>query len=114
MRPLRLSPIPKAKATSQWRTWETFTNLMLQFQKDETWAGHRNKLKALRDALRGGPTAVQLFRTNYDLQTLPDITGQPDMSHYGWQGNECGYFDAVEAIDLFKPLQPVPTKEQSG
>jgi hypothetical protein len=108
MRPLRLST-PTDK-TTQWRTWETFTSLLNEFQDNNGgWAGRRNKLKALRDALRGGSTSVQLFLTNYGLtkDNLPDIPGQPDMAHYGWQGNQCGYFDAVEAIDLYLSLKPV-------
>ncbi len=106
MRPLRLStPVDE---TSQWRTWETFTALLKEFQENERgWAGRRNKLKALRDGLRGGASAVQLFLTNFGLDKLPAIPGQPDMAHYGWQGNQCGYFDAVEAIDLYLPLKPV-------
>ncbi|MEI2698793.1 MAG: hypothetical protein V9E94_10760 [Microthrixaceae bacterium] len=81
---------------------------MKEFQENERgWAGRRNKLKALRDGLRGGASAVQLFLTNFGLDKLPAIPGQPDMAHYGWQGNQCGYFDAVEAIDLYLPLKPV-------
>jgi hypothetical protein len=109
MRPLRLTPL--SDPADRWHNWQTFTDLMAAFQNDAPpykrgdWSGRRNKVKALRDALRGGPPAVRLFLTNYRLtKGLPDIPGRPDMSADGWQGNECGYFDAVEALDFYVAL----------
>jgi hypothetical protein len=101
MRPVRLS-----NPAGDWRSWENFTRLMAEFMKDEEedgkWAGRRNKIKALRDALRGGPDAVRLFLYG---ETLPDIPQRPDMKIYGWQGGACGYFDVIEALDFFVPLK---------
>jgi hypothetical protein len=121
MRPVRL--IPPADPSARWRNWETFTDLMEAFKYDKgyefgDWSGRRNKIKALRDAMRGGPTAVRLFLANYGVERqsglpleerpnareLPPIKGRPDMGANGWQGGECGYFDAVEALDFFVAL----------
>ncbi len=100
MRPVRLSP-----PNGDWRSWETFTSLMAAFNA-EPWAGRRNKIKALREALRAGREAVQHFIAAYpDLQALPDISSLPTMAAQGWQGRHCGYFDAVEALDFFVPLE---------
>lgn len=104
MRPVRLDD-PK----STWRSWQTFTDLMADFQdrrhgKEKEWSDRRNKVKALRDALRAGPDAVRLFLNTVDGKLL-DIPQRPDMKLQGWQGQECGYFDAVEALDFFTPLE---------
>ena len=65
----------------------------------------RNKVLALRDALRQGETAVQLFIANHNqVNDLPSIDGLKDMEKLGWQDNQCGYFDAIEAIDFFVSL----------
>jgi hypothetical protein len=29
----------------------------------------------------------------------------------GWDGEECGYFDAIEAVDFFVSLDPAHAKE---
>ena len=100
MRPIRLNP-----GGTTWRTWKTLRNLLREFQKpDGDWAGRRNKVMALREALRGGSTAVRAFLANYRIEQLPQISGQPDMKTSGWQGADCGYFDAIEALDFFVPL----------
>jgi hypothetical protein len=104
MRPLRLNP-----ADGDWRSWETFTQVMQAFQDEEgPWAGRRNKIKALRQALRDGRQAVSHFLASYpDLQKkkLPEISGLPAMTEQGWQGPRCGYFDAIEALDFYVPLE---------
>jgi hypothetical protein len=98
MRPLRLTNPEK-----DWRSWSTFSQLVQEFKTDE-WAERRNKVKALREALRAGPDAVRHFRTVYGLNELPSIPRQPEMKIQGWQGGQCGYFDAIEAMDFFVPL----------
>jgi len=103
MRPLRLNP-----PDGDWRSWKTFMSVMAEFQKEEKdggqWAGRRNKIKALRDALRDGPGAVKQFLHIYNLKLL-DVPGRPDMKEQGWQGDECGYFDVIEALDFYVPLK---------
>src|SRR6266849_5706353 len=76
------------------------------FQKKE-WVERRNKIKALRDALREGPAAVEHFITAFNENApLPSVL--PKMKSWpstGWQGNYCGYFDAIELADWFIPLE---------
>jgi hypothetical protein len=98
MRPVRLTSMD-----GDWHSWETFTRVVMHF-KGEQWAGRRNRILALRDALRGGPEAVKLFL--YDVE-LEDIPQRPDMKTQGWQGGECGYWDAIEALDFYVPLKGV-------
>jgi len=100
-RPLRLD-VP----AQDWRTWATFAGLVYKFQKHRDWARRRNKVKALRQALRDGPDAVRYFlATHRQPRELPEIPLRRDMALQGWQGGECGYFDAIEAVDYFVPLQ---------
>ncbi len=100
MRPIRIT-----SGGTTWRTWDVFQSLMNAFQTEKgEWVGRRNKIIALRDALRGGPSAVRAFRMNYRIDKLPEISDQLDMQTSGWQGEDCGYFDAIEAIDFFVPL----------
>jgi hypothetical protein len=70
------------------------------------WSTRRNKLKALRDALRDGPVAVEHFLTKFN-EGMPLPSVEPSMTDWpakGWQGNFCGYFDALELADWFIPL----------
>lgn len=100
LRPLALTPV-----ANDGSSWETFTNIMAEFNGD-VWAGKRNKLKALREALREGPQAVERFLAVYgEQQKLPEIKALPSMAKQGWQGQRCGYFDAIEALDFFIPLE---------
>ena len=97
-RNLLMRPISLDHANTTWRSWRTFTDLMQDFQdrmprKERQW----------RDALRAGPEAVKLFLNTTGGELL-DIQRLPDMKKQGWQGGECGYFDAVEALDFFIPL----------
>jgi hypothetical protein len=105
MRPLRLHPV-----SGDWHSWETFRQLMAKFQsrarEDGEWGRRRNKVKALREALRAGPEAVEAFvRTALDGRTLPPIANLQEMPTRGWQGRQCGYFDAIEALDLYVSLE---------
>lgn len=102
MRPVRLNPI-----SGDWRSWGTFIQIMEAFQNEEgPWAGRRNKIKALRQALREGRQAVPYFLGLYpDLQKLPEIQGLRTMAEQGWQGRRCGYFGAIEALDFYVQLE---------
>ena len=99
MRPLRLTDPGK-----DWRSWTTFKQLAHEFQSGEQWVARRNKVKSLRDALRAGPAAVRYFCKVYETGALPAIPGQPEMSVQGWQGDRCGYFDAIEALEFLIPI----------
>lgn len=99
MRPLRLND-----PNQDWRSWQAFYNLTHEFQRQNgEWAGRRNKVKALRDALREGKDATQIFLRNIEA-TLPPIPRQPEMDSSGWQGGVCGYFDVIEALDFYVQL----------
>ncbi len=100
MRPIRLG----TSAPWDWRSWETFAALVQEFQ-GEKWAEHRNKIKALRDALRSGPGAVQQFLTLYSLPGLYQIPDSPDSARTGWIGDRCTCFDAIEVLEFFVPLE---------
>ena len=105
MRPIRIAP--QALAERVWRTWDSFYSLAYTFKFEETWgAEHKNKLYDLHKALRQGPKAVELFCTKYG-SGLPEIKARPDMARQGWQGGECGYYDAIEALDFFVPLERI-------
>lgn len=85
--------------------WPVVLRGIQAFQKEE-WAEHRNKIKALRDALREGPSAVQHFVVAFNKAGLPSVL--PEMQDWpstGWQGSSCGYFDAIELADWFIPLE---------
>jgi hypothetical protein len=95
----------------EWRTWSTFNELVRYFKEDAEWKNRRNKAKALREALRAGPEAVELFLVNYirskDAKTkgLLPIEPIPYAADKGWEGPQCVYFDAIEAMDFFTALE---------
>jgi hypothetical protein len=102
LRPVTLATNPKHSQ----RAWLVVSEGIKAFQKEE-WAGRRNKIKALRDALREGPAAVEHFRTAFNKgdelpEVLPGMGGWPST---GWHGQYCGYFDAIELVDWFVPLE---------
>lgn len=105
MRPIRITPGGRT-----WRNWDNFTYMMSEFQRG-FWAGSKNKVIALHDALRKGADGVRAFRNNYRIDELPDVSTQPDMRTTGWQGEDCGYFDAIEALDFFIPLDETSVQE---
>lgn len=102
MRPVELT------AQDSWRAWENFQRLLARFNFDERWAGKRNKLKALHDALRVGPEAVVDFRGAYKIDALPKVAkGPQNHTNEGFAGRECVYFDALEALDHHLLLTPI-------
>jgi len=108
MRPLRLAPVD----SNEWRSWDVFSEILGEFISPlSPWADQRNKVKALREALRAGPAAVRLFLSNLseerELPQPPALASAGDAAKTGWQGNRCLYFDAVEAADFYVPLKGV-------
>jgi hypothetical protein len=100
MRPVRLRP-----AKNKWRTWDNFSQVTAAFHTDEKWAGKRNKVIRLRQALRGKESRVEQFRVMYSLDSLPEMAEQPaGLNTGGWDGHVCGYFDPIEAMDFYVPL----------
>ncbi len=102
LRPVTLHANPKEGQ----RAWPVVLKGIEAFQ-GEQWAGRRNKIKALRDTLREGPSAVEHFRIAFNKKAyLPRVL--PEMQDWplkGWQGPFCGYFDAIELVDWFIPLK---------
>lgn len=111
MRPLRLN------GTNDWRTWKNFSWLVAVFNFHKQFAGRRNKLKALREALRNGPQAVRTLLKTYELSQEKiiaalqlqgwDSARKSKDEFTGWQGERCGYFDALEAMDHHFLLEEV-------
>lgn len=109
MRPVRLDIGAPPTGTKYWRTWHNFTAITKELQEGQ-WNERRNKVKALREPLRAGGTTVKLFRQNYGLPPLPPIPNQSRvMAETGWSGEDCGYFDAIEAIDFYVHLEKEET-----
>ena len=103
LRPLRLD-----QPAMEWRTWAKFTAVMRDFQDGPDWSGRRNKVKALREALCDGPQSVGQFLDYYSPQnrSLPVYDASlPDLHTTGWHSGRCGYFDPIEALDFFIPLE---------
>jgi hypothetical protein len=114
MRPVMLS---SKDFSPRWRTWPDFKRLVGVFigdlavdkngkhKKSGNVYANRNRVKALREALRQGP--VDNFRIAYRLGLLPELDATSEiLQKTGWVNNKCGYFDAIEAIDFFLPLEP--------
>lgn len=103
---LRMRPVWVAGG-SDWRTWENFNRLVALFNYHQDFAGRRNKLKSLREALRGGAEAVKTFLKTYKTK-LPKLPGDSSTTLHetGWEG-QCAYFDALEAMDHHFLLQEV-------
>jgi len=109
MRPkLQLRPVSLNGSTAH--SWRTIERAIGQFRGSD-WLNRRNKVKALRDALREGPNAVNTFLTKFNAgKGLPDlnIADRADWQTRGWHvagtDTECGYFDAIELLDLHLPL----------
>jgi len=110
MRPLWIDKSDLIRAN--WRSWEQFDRIIHTFQSD--WLEQRNKLIGLRDPLRRGPDAVTQYRQFYSLDPLPTIERQRNMATTGWQGAECGYFDAIEALDFYGALSKRDTQLEKG
>lgn len=101
MRPVRLQ-----KNNSEWRTWEGFTQVVKEFKEGKDWKERHNKVMALREVLRkASREATQEFLRAYKLSQLPlfpESSGQSEqLATDGWLNGECGYFDAIEAMDFY-------------
>jgi hypothetical protein len=85
------------------RSWTDFISQIDAFRRPE-WRERRNKVKALRTALRDGPMAVQQFTDVHG--DLPEVRGaDSEARKNGWYGGRCVYFDVIEADDLFTYLK---------
>ena len=117
LRPLSLNPeLPTQVDVFTARRWGVFERALNAFQGTE-WATRRNKVKALRDALRQGERAVERFCLIYlnskdESKKLPALIEGDEGKHRttGWLSGEsqeksrCAYFDAIELADVYMPL----------
>lgn len=101
------------------RTWRVIESGVTAFQDvypvtqrpaEPNWSVRRNKVKALREVLREGGTAVTQFRVKFNKgETLPVVGADAGMTNWpetGWQLGSCGYFDAIEMLDWYIPFHP--------
>jgi hypothetical protein len=101
LRPVAVEENPR----EAFRTWNVIHKGVEAF-RSEDWLGRRNKLKALRDALREGENSVKHFLVKYNQgKSLPILfESLVDWKTKGWQGGYCGYFDAIELADWYVPI----------
>lgn len=108
--PLTMRPVLLKEHEREWRTWKAFQQVIQEFEKEE-WKERKNKVMALREVLRRGKDATSQFLKAYRLSSLPkfpEAVGKQrreDFAEKGWSGNECGYFDPIEAMDFYVGLE---------
>lgn len=110
---LTMRPLLIQDEYNQWRNWLNFTNILECFngsgeqQECEEWKERRNKVLALPEKLRQGRKSTQQFLKAYRLGDLPNVTASVDqqtLKTEGWTEKHCGYFDAIEAMEFYFPL----------
>lgn len=109
-RNLYLRPVLLEESARTWRTWPVFEQLLDEFVRENgEWFGRRNKVKALREALRAGPVAVEEFLRDYQLKRLPTQISIPFARYEkeGWAGDRCVYFDPIEIMDYYEDLATI-------
>ncbi|MBK9750833.1 MAG: hypothetical protein IPO91_29280 [Chloroflexi bacterium] len=110
---LILRPVLLGEQLHPYRTWPFVERSVTAFQVGE-WSGSRNKAKTLAQVLRQGPDATAAYQARYlrsDKLTLPDAP--LFAQNAGWYEQYCGYFDALELLDLYVPLVAAQ-EEQHG
>ena len=103
LRPVRLHAPPFDQDGRAW--YERVEKLVQVFQESPEWKGRRNKVKALRDALRQGELAVEKYLLRAGTPRLPELV--PDSLAYrenGFYVGRCGYFDAIELLDHYRKV----------
>jgi hypothetical protein len=100
-KPLNIRPL--TLQSHDWRAWPRFQTVVQSFlvQAKE----QRNKVIALREALRKGLDGTQEFLKTYNTP-LPELdVDVQELQDTGWYGDRCGYFDAIEAMDFYVALE---------
>lgn len=101
MRPVKLSNASEYD-------FSTFEYIVRSFQSAREWKERRNKVKALYAIMREGGNKVASFLVNGDLPPLPTdakLQALSNLSQIGWNNRQCYYFDALEALDFYIPLE---------
>lgn len=113
LRPVRLTigRLDQPLDNNTARDWTVVERVTRAFQKAE-WSQRRNKVKALREALRQGPNSVERFLAIYSSASLPELVESDQGTHRrtGWlEGDStparCAYFDAIELMDVYLPIE---------
>jgi len=117
--PLTVRPIALAPdlLNPPWRTWKHLQYLVGVFggelideryrfdPKGKPYA-NTNAVKGLCEALRAGPNEVRTFRLARALKPLPLLDASTiALQETGWSGASTPYFDPIEALDFFLPLE---------
>jgi len=110
LRPVALEA--QSGVTIMRRTWpvvragiDAFQDMKRNGHQEPQWSNRRSKVKALRDALRGGGKITKQFMVAARIEELPAVIEKRNPFHDdGWSQGYCGYFDALELADLFIPL----------
>lgn len=106
---LTMRPIFTGEDAHPYRTWSQLRRVTTEFQTG--WRDNRSKAKELMTALRDGPLETQIYNLRYMRKnnlSLPEFANFH--KKYGWDGWDddegiCGYYDALELMDLYIPLQ---------
>ncbi|NJS09441.1 MAG: hypothetical protein HC789_03190 [Microcoleus sp. CSU_2_2] len=109
---LTMRPVLIQEEENEWRTWSNFISAVECFngyrdeQECQEWKDRKNKIIALREKLREGQKATKQFRKAYRIDRLPLMKGGDEIAlgETGWTEKHCGYFDAIEAMDFYFPL----------
>jgi len=86
----------------------TFDFVVKSFWSSDEWVQRRNKVKALFGVMTEGGSKVASFRALSELPSLPSnatLVSLGKVSEEGWYGKRCYYFDALEALDFYIPVE---------
>lgn len=103
LRPVVLIDDPTKPPLPELTSWDAVARIINEF-RSETWSDKKNKIMQLREVLRQGPDKVKEFENLYGkLDKFDKLT---DMNiHNGWNNKICMYFDPIELIDFYYPLE---------
>jgi hypothetical protein len=88
------------------QTWEQLSAVMQEF-KEKYWNEKHNKVIGLREPLRKGAKAVEIYRQDFDLKELPKKFEGLNVHLNGWEEHKCYYFDAIELLDHYVSLEAI-------
>lgn len=96
----------------EWQTWKSLEGVLAEFTGGK-WYEHRSKLKNFRNSIRKGDEAFEIhMKTHRMPASLPDISEDlitnENAKTKGWIDEDgkgyCAYFDALEALDFYVPI----------
>jgi hypothetical protein len=100
---LTLRPLFIQRQGHEFHNWEIVRGITTEFQTK--WPDNRSKAKRLMEALRQGEVEVEVFNLRY-LDSGLSLPAVADFDKgFGWKNGQCGYYDALELMDLYVPLR---------